>query len=117
MGKRGSRSQSQLLSTLTKKQKKHLRDFGEEHPFYDRYGGHAGRRLSPGGARRCRAGPAGLRGLVSGLLPPLPAPPGPRRAQVGPETRSPGPPYLQPSPSLFAPAASAGFVWSELFLE
>ncbi|KAM5238619.1 U3 small nucleolar RNA-associated protein 25 homolog isoform 2-T2 [Ctenodactylus gundi] len=35
MGKR-SRSQSQLLSTLTKKQKKHLRDFGEEHPFYDR---------------------------------------------------------------------------------
>lgn len=39
MGKRGSRSQSQLLNTLTKKQKKHLRDFGEEHPFYDRYGG------------------------------------------------------------------------------
>lgn len=39
MGKRSSRSQSQLLSTLTKKQKKHLRDFGEEHPFYDRYGG------------------------------------------------------------------------------
>ncbi|XP_048213138.1 U3 small nucleolar RNA-associated protein 25 homolog [Perognathus longimembris pacificus] len=36
MGKRRSRSQSQLLSTLTKKQKKHLRDFGEEHPFYDR---------------------------------------------------------------------------------
>ncbi|KAI5168822.1 Digestive Organ Expansion Factor [Manis pentadactyla] len=36
MGKRGSRSQSQLLSALTKKQKKHLRDFGEEHPFYDR---------------------------------------------------------------------------------
>ncbi|KAK1329340.1 hypothetical protein QTO34_011523 [Cnephaeus nilssonii] len=36
MGKRSSRSQSQLLSTLTKKQKKHLRDFGEEHPFYDR---------------------------------------------------------------------------------
>lgn len=36
MGKRGSRSQSQLLNTLTKKQKKHLRDFGEEHPFYDR---------------------------------------------------------------------------------
>ncbi|KAM8817428.1 U3 small nucleolar RNA-associated protein 25 homolog isoform 2-T2 [Rhynchonycteris naso] len=34
MGKRGSRSQ--LLSTLTKKQKKHLRDFGEEHPFYDK---------------------------------------------------------------------------------
>ncbi|XP_048665400.1 U3 small nucleolar RNA-associated protein 25 homolog isoform X2 [Marmota marmota marmota] len=39
MGKRGSRSQSQLLSNLTKKQKKHLRDFGEEHPFYDRVSG------------------------------------------------------------------------------
>ncbi|KAM6165131.1 U3 small nucleolar RNA-associated protein 25 homolog [Erethizon dorsatum] len=37
MGKRASRSQ--LLSTLTKKQKKHLRDFGEEHPFYDRVSG------------------------------------------------------------------------------
>ncbi|XP_028344294.1 U3 small nucleolar RNA-associated protein 25 homolog isoform X5 [Physeter macrocephalus] len=36
MGKRGSRSRSQLLNSLTKKQKKHLRDFGEEHPFYDR---------------------------------------------------------------------------------
>ncbi|XP_053463287.1 U3 small nucleolar RNA-associated protein 25 homolog isoform X2 [Nycticebus coucang] len=36
MGKRGSRSQSQLINSLTKKQKKHLRDFGEEHPFYDR---------------------------------------------------------------------------------
>ncbi|XP_008058191.1 digestive organ expansion factor homolog [Carlito syrichta] len=36
MGKRGSRSQSQLLNSLTKKQKQHLRDFGEEHPFYDR---------------------------------------------------------------------------------
>ncbi|XP_066117544.1 U3 small nucleolar RNA-associated protein 25 homolog isoform X2 [Saccopteryx bilineata] len=36
MGKRGSRSRSQLLSTLTKKQKKHLRDFGEEHPSYDK---------------------------------------------------------------------------------
>ena len=31
MGKRGNRSQSQLLGSLTKKQKKHLRDFGEEH--------------------------------------------------------------------------------------
>ncbi|XP_047377570.1 U3 small nucleolar RNA-associated protein 25 homolog isoform X2 [Sciurus carolinensis] len=39
MGKRRSRSQSQLLNTLTKKQKKHLRDFGEEHPFYDRISG------------------------------------------------------------------------------
>ncbi|XP_044942995.1 U3 small nucleolar RNA-associated protein 25 homolog isoform X2 [Mustela putorius furo] len=39
MGKRGSRSQSELLTTLTKKQKKHLRDFGEEHPFYDKVSG------------------------------------------------------------------------------
>uniref|UniRef100_A0A8C8ZNC9 U3 small nucleolar RNA-associated protein 25 homolog n=1 Tax=Prolemur simus TaxID=1328070 RepID=A0A8C8ZNC9_PROSS len=39
MGKRRSRAQSQLLNSLTKKQKKHLRDFGEEHPFYDRFGG------------------------------------------------------------------------------
>lgn len=36
MGKRRNRGRSQLLSTMTKKQKKHLRDFGEEHPFYDR---------------------------------------------------------------------------------
>ncbi|XP_006888012.1 PREDICTED: digestive organ expansion factor homolog [Elephantulus edwardii] len=36
MGKRRSRSQSHLLNSLTKKQKKHLRDFGEEHPFFDR---------------------------------------------------------------------------------
>ena len=36
MGKRRGRARSQLLSTMTKKQKKHLRDFGEEHPFYDR---------------------------------------------------------------------------------
>lgn len=49
MGKRGSRSQSQLLNSLTKKQKKHLRDFGEEHPFYDKYGGE-GR----GGGLSCR---------------------------------------------------------------
>lgn len=38
MGKRRNRGRSQLLSTMTKKQKKHLRDFGEEHPFYDRSG-------------------------------------------------------------------------------
>lgn len=36
MGKRRNRGRSQMLSTMTKKQKKHLRDFGEEHPFYDR---------------------------------------------------------------------------------
>ncbi|KAM7336737.1 hypothetical protein ACRRTK_005230 [Alexandromys fortis] len=36
MGKRRNRGRSQLLSSMTKKQKKHLRDFGEEHPFYDR---------------------------------------------------------------------------------
>ncbi|XP_016047212.2 U3 small nucleolar RNA-associated protein 25 homolog [Erinaceus europaeus] len=39
MGKRGRRGRSQLLSSLTKKQKKHLRDFGEEHPFHDRVPG------------------------------------------------------------------------------
>ncbi|XP_021501129.1 U3 small nucleolar RNA-associated protein 25 homolog [Meriones unguiculatus] len=39
MGKRRSRGRSQLLGTMTKKQKKHLRDFGEEHPFYDRVSG------------------------------------------------------------------------------
>uniref|UniRef100_A0A4X2KUX8 U3 small nucleolar RNA-associated protein 25 homolog n=1 Tax=Vombatus ursinus TaxID=29139 RepID=A0A4X2KUX8_VOMUR len=41
MGKRRnrSRSQSQVLNSLSKKQKKHLRDFGEEHPFYDRVSG------------------------------------------------------------------------------
>lgn len=80
MGKRGSRSQSQLLNTLTKKQKKHLRDFGEEHPFYDKYEGHGGPELPvafPGGSAR-----------VPGLGPPSPAsphaPPAPAGLGVGP---------------------------------
>lgn len=54
MGKRRNRGRSQLLSTMTKKQKKHLRDFGEEHPFYDRSGGARGPPggLVPAGASR-----------------------------------------------------------------
>lgn len=48
MGKRRSCGRSQLLSTMTKKQKKHLRDFGEEHPFYDRSGRAGLRRAGPG---------------------------------------------------------------------
>lgn len=64
MGKRRSRGRSQLLSTMTKKQKKHLRDFGEEHPFYDR-SGRAGRR--EGWFRPARVGAGGEPGCRGAL--------------------------------------------------
>lgn len=62
MGKRGNRSQ--LLSTLTKKQKKHLRDFGEEHPFYDRCG-ELGALLAPSRRRPSKGLQLGLDAGVS----------------------------------------------------
>uniref|UniRef100_A0A8C5N1N6 U3 small nucleolar RNA-associated protein 25 homolog n=1 Tax=Leptobrachium leishanense TaxID=445787 RepID=A0A8C5N1N6_9ANUR len=36
MGKRRNQGRSEDISTMTKKQKKHLKDFGEQHPFYDK---------------------------------------------------------------------------------
>ena len=70
MGKRGSRSRNQLLGSLTKKQKKHLRDFGEEHPFYDRCGGARRdprcRPLLPDGARVLRRWARARPGAMTG---------------------------------------------------